>query len=192
MEKIINKLINDFTEGVDTYTHNGSTWLIFTESKQWVIELTDSKTLWYNYKFFQGVFSYTSMDVVDNQSYITKWVEDNVINKVSDIRFRDARDRKQQFEDTLENGVKNTDYWGDKRILSVEDTLGNGVIKTKGFKMRTDWSIEDTIENGIKETRPEINITEGEVDDIIQDGVRDISPMKQYTDWQVEEIIEMA
>jgi len=170
MEKIINKLINDFTEGVDTYTHNGSTWLIFTESKQWVIELTDSKTLWYNYNFFKGIFSYTSMDVVDNQRYITKWVEDNVINKelTYTTLFRDARDRKQQFEDALQNGV----------------------IKTKGFKMRTDWSIEDTIENGIKETRSEINITEGEVDDIIQDGVRDISPMTQYTDWQVEEIIE--
>ena len=50
MEKIINKLIDEFTKGVDTYSHNGSTWLIFTESKQWVIELTDSKTLWYNYK----------------------------------------------------------------------------------------------------------------------------------------------
>jgi hypothetical protein len=80
MEKVIHKLINEFTEGVDTYTHNGSTWLIFTESKQWVIELTDSKTLWYNYNFFKSVFSYTSMDVVDNQQYITKWVEDNLIN----------------------------------------------------------------------------------------------------------------
>ena len=56
MEKVIHKLINEFTEGVDTYTYNGSTWLIFTESKQWVIELTDSKTLWYNYNFFKSVF----------------------------------------------------------------------------------------------------------------------------------------
>jgi hypothetical protein len=38
MEKVIHKLINEFTEGVDTYTHNGSTWLIFTESKQWVLD----------------------------------------------------------------------------------------------------------------------------------------------------------
>lgn len=152
MEKIINKLINDFTEGVDTYTHNGSTWLIFTESKQWVIELTDAKTLWYNYNFFKGIFSYTSMDVVDNQQYITKWVEDNIINKELTYvtLFRDARDRKQQFEDTIENGV----------------------IKTKGFKMRTDWSIEDTIENGVKRTYIGGGVREVSVDDTIEKGVK--------------------
>jgi len=153
MEKVIHKLINEFTEGVDTYTYNGSTWLIFTESKQWVIELTDGKTLWYNYNFFKGIFSYTSMDVVDNQQYITKWVEDNIINKELTYAtlFRDARDRKQQFEDAIENGVRELyDY--------------------KGFRTS---DIKDTIQNGIKETRPEINITEGEVDDIIQDGVKE-------------------
>ena len=60
MEKIIQTLIDSWTKGVDTYTHNGSTWLIFTESKQWVIELTDSKTLWYNYNFFKQIFEFTS------------------------------------------------------------------------------------------------------------------------------------
>ena len=103
MEKIINTLINSSTQGVDTYTHNGSTWLIFTDTKQWVIELTENKTLWYNYNFFKSVFAYASLDCVQNQHLITKWVENNIINKVSDIRFRDARDNKHQFEDTLEN-----------------------------------------------------------------------------------------
>jgi len=100
MEKIIHKLINEFTEGVDTYTHNESTWLIFTETKQWVIELTENKTLWYNYNFFKSVFAYASLDCVQNQHLITKWVEDNIINKKLTYvtHFRDARDRKQQFE----------------------------------------------------------------------------------------------
>ena len=57
MKKIVNKLIDECVVGVDTYTHNGSTWLIFTESKQWVIELTESKTLWYNYNFFNNIFN---------------------------------------------------------------------------------------------------------------------------------------
>ena len=57
MEKIINTLINSSIQGVDTYSHNGSTWLIFTESKQWVIELTESKTLWYNFNFFKNLFA---------------------------------------------------------------------------------------------------------------------------------------
>ena len=52
MEKIVNRLINDAVVGVDKYTNNGSTWLIFTETKQWVIELTKEGTLWYNYNYF--------------------------------------------------------------------------------------------------------------------------------------------
>jgi hypothetical protein len=175
MEKIIHKLINDFTEGVDTYTYNGSTWLIFTESKQWVIELTDGKTLWYNYNFFKGIFSYTSMDVVDNQQYITKWVEDNIINKELTYAtlFRDARDRKQQFEDAIENGVKRTMSETIPDSFLIEDTIQNGVKKTNSTLRRTLLGVDDIIQNGIKETRLEMNITEGEVDDIIQDGVKE-------------------
>jgi len=170
MEKIINSLINNWTKGVDTYTHNGSTWLIFTDSKKWVIELTDSKTLWYNYNFFKQIFEFTSLDVVEHQSYITKWVEDNVINKELTYAtlFRDARDRKQQFEDALENGVRRTDNW-----------LGRDIS-----------IIEDTIQNGIKETRPEINITEGEVDDIIQDGVKHTARNNACADWEIEDTIQ--
>ena len=173
MEKIINKLINDFTEGVDTYTHNGSTWLIFTESKQWVIELTDGKTLWYNYNFFKGIFSYTSMDVVDNQQYITKWVEDNIINKVSDIRFRDARDNKHQFEDTLQNGVKETYLEVNITEGEVDDIIQDGVRHTKMAHMKTDWSVEDTIENGVKETQFNDNENKSWVEGVIKKGVKE-------------------
>jgi len=169
MEKIIHKLINEFTEGVDTYTHNGSTWLIFTESKQWVIELTDSKTLWYNYNFFKSVFAYTSLDCVQNQHLITKWVEDNIINKELTYvtLFRDARDRKQQFEDTLKNGVK----------------------YTKMAHMKTDWSVEDTIENGVKEIY-EYKGFRGDVKDVIQDGVRSSTPRQYVGEDIIDKIID--
>ena len=89
MEKIINRLINDEVAGVDIYTNAGSTWLIFTETKEWVIELTKKGTLWYNYNFFKNLFAYLGFDVVENQHYITKWVED-----------------------TLQNGVKHTEPGG--------------------------------------------------------------------------------
>ncbi len=91
MEKVVNRLIDNAVEGVDTYKTDGSTWLIFTETKKWVIELTKDGTLWYNYNFFKDLLAYLSMDVVENQHYITKWVEDNVINKVKrtlDLEFR--------------------------------------------------------------------------------------------------------
>ena len=212
MEKIIHKLINDFTEGVDTYTHNGSTWLIFTESKQWVIELTDGKTLWYNYNFFKGIFSYTSMDVVDNQQYITKWVEDNIINKELTYAtlFRDARDRKQQFEDalengvrhtedmvtnifvddTLENGVRHTDILESGRTDSVEDTIQNGVKELYDYKGFRTSDIKDTIQNGVKETNSTLRRTLLGVDDIIQNGIKETRLEMNITEGEVDDIIQ--
>ena len=191
MEKIIQTLIDSWTKGVDTYTHNGSTWLIFTESKQWVIELTDSKTLWYNYNFFKQIFEFTSLDVVENQQYITKWVEDNIINKELTYAtlFRDARDRKQQFEDALENGVRHTEDMVTN--IFVDDTLENGVKSTISTLRRTLLGVDDIIQNGIKETRLEMNITEGEVDDIIQDGVKYTFPNSEMgTSDDVEDTIQ--
>ena len=216
MEKILRRLIEYGLRGVDTYTYNGSTWLIFTDNKQWVIELTDNKTLWYNYNFFKQLFCVATDDVIENQKHITKWVENNLINKKPTCvtHFRDARDRKQQFEDTLENGVKNTDYWGDKRILSVEDTLGNGVKNTKqshidnqiqervegtlenGVRhtkmayMKTDWSVEDTIENGVKKTNYKSLVTRDNIGDIIDGGVKETKGTLRRTLLGVDDIIQ--
>jgi predicted peroxiredoxin len=174
MEKIIYKLISEFTKGVDTYTHNGSTWLIFTESKQWVIELTEEKTLWYNYNFFKSVFAYASLDCVQNQHLITKWVEDNIINKVSDIHFRDARDRKQQFEDTLENGVKNTKMAHMKTCWSVEDTIENGVKETQFNSYENKSWIEGVIKGGVKETKSDdFNVSQFLCEEVIDKGVKE-------------------
>lgn len=61
--------------------------------------------MWYNYYFFKDLFSYLSMDVVENQHYITKYVED-----------------------ALQNGVKNTSHFPIPRLRSVEDVIQNGVI----------------------------------------------------------------
>ena len=112
MEKIVNRLINDAVKGVDTYKNSGSTWLIFTENKQWVIELTKEGVLWYNYNFFNNLFKYVSMEVTDNQHYITNWVENNVVKKVK--RTRDANNFAMRvIEETIQNGVKHTtnDYF---------------------------------------------------------------------------------
>jgi hypothetical protein len=115
LQKLIDKVIDKAVVGCDTYKHNGSTWLLFTNDKKWVIELTKEGTLWYNYYFFQKLFKVIALDVVENQHYITKWVEDTVINGVKSTR-------KLQFvspsrvEDTI--GNSNT---------IVEDTIQNGV-----------------------------------------------------------------
>jgi hypothetical protein len=174
MEKIINLLINNWTKGVDTYTHNGSTWLIFSESKQWVIELTESKTLWYNYSFFKELFSLTSMDVVDNQHYITKWVEDNVMNKVKETDYKSLL-KRGSVEDTIENGVTETNHVDVMNFFDnkMEDTLENGVKDTQSNPYEIKSWIDGVIKGGVKETRLEQNITEGEVEEIIENDVKE-------------------
>ena len=52
MKETIFKIFDTFTEGVDTYYHNGSMWLIFTDEQRWVIELAQDGILWYNSYFF--------------------------------------------------------------------------------------------------------------------------------------------
>jgi hypothetical protein len=173
MDKIINLLINNWTKGVDTYTHNGSTWLIFTEQKSWVIELTESKTLWYNYNFFKDLFSLASMDVVNNQYYITKWVEDNIINGVNHTNWGSTMNerfvgdvikdgvkviepvehtRNAGTKNTIKYGVKETKYNQTLQSPKFKEALKNGVIMSNPRQYVTNKLINDTIENGIKKT----------------------------------------
>jgi hypothetical protein len=102
-KKILFKLIDKKVKGADLYEYEGSLWLIFTDDANWVIELTKVGTLWYNYYFFNSIFKYLSLDVVENQHYITEWVED-----------------------TIESGVRYTDYHSHVYLKRVEDTIKNG------------------------------------------------------------------
>jgi len=171
MEKVVNRMINDAVEGVDTYKTKDSTWLIFTESKRWVIELTKDGTLWYNYNFFRDLLMYLSMDVVENQHYITKWVEDNVINKVKHTNLLHRR-YGGIVEDTIINGVKETELHKGVRPLVVNDTIQNGVKETKNAMRTPNIIIEDTIQNGVKEIKKFGNMPVQDVEDIIQNGVK--------------------
>jgi hypothetical protein len=102
-KKILFKLIDKKVKGADLYEYEGSLWLIFTDDANWVIELTKVRTLWYNYNFFNSIFKYLSLDVVENQHYITEWVED-----------------------TIQNGVRYTDYHSHVYLKRVENTIKNG------------------------------------------------------------------
>jgi hypothetical protein len=199
MEKIINKLIDEFTKGVDTYTHNGSTWLIFTDKKEWVIELTESKTLWYNYNFFKGVFAYVSMDVVENQSYITKWVEDNIIGGgVKETQFN-FYEKQLKIEGVIKNGsidsVRVNEYSLNyvSKQRDCEDTIENGVKETtptlSSSRFKT-MKVEDTIENGVKETHRCSQISDRLLEDTIQNGVKETISTLRRTLLGVDDIIQ--
>ena len=179
LQKLIDKVIDKAVVGCDTYKHNGSTWLLFTDDKKWVIELTKEGTLWYNYYFFKKLFKVIALDVVENQHYITKWVEDTVINGVIHTQ-RVKNIRKTSVEDTVINGVKSTSWDPTGKKSLVEDTIQNGVKETHRDAERHPKTIEDAIQNGVKKTYSDKipheydwskQFTE-EIDDIIQNGVK--------------------
>jgi hypothetical protein len=194
--EIVRELIEYNCDGVDKYIHNNSTWLIFTDDKKWVIELTKDGTLWYNYDFFKNVLKYLSLDVVENQNYITKWVEETIITVVN-YTGSNTRDESHQVEDTIQNGVMHTEYgdWldGDERFddiiqngvkhtvasdclpsVFVEDTIENGVKETIYRQMGVVFAVEDTIQNGVKHTEKSLQI-DGScvVEDVIQNGIKE-------------------
>jgi hypothetical protein len=178
MDKVINRLINDHVNGADTYRTKDSTWIIFTESKKWVIELTHEGTLWYNFHFFKGIFSYLSLNVIEEQHYITKWVEDTIQNGVRNTRNLD--ENRSSVEDTIQNGVKETfDQWNENRP-SVEDAIQNGFKGTiqnkikRTYRMKADFlgDVEQVIQNGIKETHDDVYHHKGRVDGVIKIGLK--------------------
>ena len=196
MEKIVNTLIDEAVQKVDTYTNNGSTWLIFTDDKRWVIELTKDGTLWYNYNFFNSLFAYTSMDVIENQHYITKWVENNVINKKKPVKNEVKDTNADEFpflalvDDTIQNGVKET-HSGCNLLIddSIEYAIQNGVKDTKENWSESKYQVEDTIQNGVKETLS----TAGKplrVEDAIENGVKDTQTRLTDEELEVEDTIQ--
>ena len=122
-------MIDKKVKGADTYINNGNRWLIFTDEKKWIFELTEVGTLWYNYYFFERIFKLISLNVGENQHHITKWVEN-----------------------FIQNGVKETFLVEGTRIGIVENTVQNGVKETKHTLWDCGLAMEEAIQNGIKET----------------------------------------
>ena len=196
-KKLLWLIFKEKTEGCDIYHNHGSIWLILTDEKKWVIELTKEGTLWYNYYFFKDCFRLLSLDVTENQNYITEWVEDNIISKVKRTVPESIAD-SFAIEDTIQNGVKHTEYgdWldGDERLddiiqngvketkhnpiedsLAMEEVIQNGVKKTFGQKMKP-ILLGDIIKNGINETHDDSYHHKGRVEGIINNRVQETNP----------------
>ena len=171
LQKLIDKVIDKAVIGCDTYKHNGSTWLLFTNDKKWVIELTKEGTLWYNYYFFQKLFKVIALDVVENQHYITKWVEDTVINGVKST-LKGTFVVSALVEDTVINGVKSTFTRNNQLKFVVEDTVINGVKHTQKQIFNLSDEVEHTIQNGVKHTIDTTHHKNKYVEDTIQNGVK--------------------
>ena len=148
--ELLEKMIDKKVKGADTYINNGSRWLIFTDEKKWIFELTKEGTLWYNYYFFERIFKLISLNVVENQHHITKWVENFIQNGVKETKHNPFEDGLA-MEDAIQNGVKHTEYgdWldGDERF---DDIIENGIKETWGYEKQSQMIVNEVINKGEK------------------------------------------
>jgi hypothetical protein len=149
LKQIVFTIFNTQVKDADVYYNNGSTWLIFTNKKKWVFELTKEGTLWYNYYFFKNFFELLSLDVIENQNYITEWVGN-----------------------TIQNGVKYTQKVVVRQLAFVDDTIQNGVKETKHNPFEDGLAMEEAIQNGVKETKMEEHHRLREVVQTVNNGVK--------------------
>ena len=175
-KEVLFEIIDDVTNGMDIYNHNGSLWIINTKELKWVVEFTNDKTLWYNYNLFKNLFKGISLDLMENQKYVTEWFESRFLNmqKVKDS-CEPFFDQDQYVEDTIQNGVKDTKGGEIINEIVVEDTIQNGVKYTKNQKLNDLSVVEDTIQNGVKDTKRTRLIklaADQMVEDTIQNGVK--------------------
>ena len=175
-KEVLFEIIDDVTNGMDIYNHNGSLWVINTKELKWVVEFTNDKTLWYNYNLFKNLFKAISLDVSENQKYITEWFESKFLNVYTVKTTVDPFfDQDQYVEDTIQNGVKYTKNQKLNDLSVVEDTIQNGVKDTKRtrlIKLAADQMVEDTIQNGVKHTLMNPLLLSLIVEDTIQNGVK--------------------
>ena len=153
MQNIVNELINNSIRGIDVYRYNNATWLIFTDETRWVVELTDEGTLWYNYRFFNDMMRYVSMDPKEYEGYITGWANDYFFKDCSYHSVSYNYPREKEMEDVLEGGVKGAQAvvgktnWRSRIVLNhgVKKMGDSNSIRVQNRGQNLTWRIVKTI-----------------------------------------------
>ncbi len=183
---MFHKIMEFKLKDADTYYNHGSTWIILTDKKQWVIELTKEGVLWYNYHFFQSIFTGLMgfEDTAKNQDYITKWVENFIQNGVKETK-PEYLEGDLAMKEVIQNGVKHTEPGG---YLGSIEMKGKIVHQLESPKQNEE--VEDVIENGVKLTNSSLQI-DGScvVEDVIQNGIKETWGYSRQPQQRVNEII---
>jgi hypothetical protein len=194
LEKLVFRIFDQMVEGADKYvTKQGSTWLIFTESKKWIIEFTKDKTLWFNYNLFQNELDLIGKDCTEERDLIKDWFESRFLNKPKVwATFNHAIDSNQAVEDTIQNGVKEAHHVDVMKFFDkkMENTIENGVKDTKLNNRILDLKVEDTIQEGVKYTQYANGSAFGVVEDTIQEGVKHTEDTVHISKETVEDTIQ--
>jgi hypothetical protein len=181
MQKIINELITFSIKGADVYRWKNATWLIFTNDTRWVVELTDEGTLWYNYRFFNDIFKYISMDAGrQTEEYIIRWANDFFYKDCAHRTVAYPMDKaRNETPNVLENGIKNLsstrtlgEHYIDMVVTSgIKDTQGRG--KNHGDEF--EWHTRAVIGNGVKEVGGLNSKAEFNVRNVMNYGVKEVN-----------------
>ena len=173
VEEIVFRLIDKMIVNCDSYSHQDSFWLILTEEKKWIIEFTDSKILWFNYHFFDDIFTWVGLEDKKTE-YIQKWFESRFLDhpKVNDIDWL-YENGNPEFEYVIEDGVRSTGGIPINLIGNefVEDAIQNGVKSTQTHNGVNKFMLEEIIQDGVKETRWSNANNPFPIEDTIQNGV---------------------
>ena len=191
MKKIIDELINSSISGADVYRYNDATWLIFTDETRWVVEMTDEGTLWYNYKFFNNIMRYVSMED-GYEKYITEWANDYFYNGINKTEENDLL-VEWHTRKVINEGVKEVRDSSSYRVQNRAENLVWRIVKhvkpnivyseqSGAYDPDCDGNhlqeIYRIIEEGIKNTYPDRNSgeydwsNEFEADKVIERGVK--------------------
>ncbi len=179
LAKLIFREFDDSIKGTDIYNHDGSMWLIFTEERKWVVEFTNQKTLWYNYKHFTDILVLFGMELTEGAEYIKKWYEDKFIFNV--VKNDEAWLSHTIVDNVINNGVKETISNVHPYPKEVRDIIQNGVKETMINYADNVVNVEDTVQNGVKNTELKMFLWREVVEDIIQNGVKDLQEIYENT-----------
>ena len=77
MNNLFNKMVDLMCEDAIVYkTKNGDLWLINPKTKKWIVTYYPPKNYaWWNFDFFDTVYTYLSMNIFENKEQIKKWIE---------------------------------------------------------------------------------------------------------------------
>lgn len=174
---MFHKIMEFKLKGADTYYNHGSTWIILTDKKQWVIELTKDGTLWYNFYFFQSILTGLMgfEDTVKNQNYITEWVEYTIQNgvKETNLHFLEILN-SINFEPVIKEM---------KRINEVDIVLENGIKETKTPNHENPIDAFDFLKYNGTNYVPEL------IDEVIQNGIKETWGYEKQPQMRVNEVI---
>ena len=125
----------------------GSIWLINPETEEWILELTKSGVLWYDYETPDSFYRYLNMGRSDFEPFIKIWMED-VFKRGVVSTSAEADVYWGLMEDVFKRGVVSTLDVAIAPGDRVEDALKREVVSTQIAHDAFFFVLEDALENG--------------------------------------------